>query len=357
MSSSSRPDKGRWSLLIPFIGCGICLLLILLCYISPAGSYLVLGAQLIMGDWRRENPFPFPEGLPNYEIVFIPYTDPDEFSPRPPTLGFIHPDGTGQVEYTFELYSGAKSMWGLKIATSRAFYPRWSSKGFLLFSIKGVPPNVRMIDPSGRMYGEKCDTLPGLRLTFDPQGNILGPIYEFSQVYRDYEPYIQLGSLLIARHDLKNCRIDGAFYLPVSADPRFIWAIGENAEGWVVSYFHEFETHSDRIVLYHSLRNIHKFFPGQNPAFSDDGKWIAYYRPDGYLVVRDVETDEERVVVRAMDRPLEFWSPESSCVSMPGWSPDGEWLVYSSPVGRMYKVHWRSGQRVYLGYGCAPDWR
>jgi len=353
MSSSSRPDKGKWLLLIPFIGCGICLLLFLLCYISPAGPYLVAGARLIVGDWRRENPFPFPKGLPNYEIVFIPYKE--EFNPRPPTLGFIHPDGTGRVEYTFELYSGARSMWGLKIATSQAFYPRWSSKGSLLFSIEGVPPNVRVIDPSGRMYGEKCDTLLGGILTFDPQGNILAPIYKFSQVYRNYEPYIQPGLVLIARHDLKNCRINGIFYLPVSVDPRYVWAIGENAQGWVVGSFYELETRSSRIVLCHHLRNICKFFPGWNPAFSDDGRWIAYYSPGGYLVVRDVESDEERVVIHAIDRPpAESWL---SWESMPGWSPDGEWLVYSSIFGKMYKVHWRSGQKVYLGYGWAPDWR
>ena len=357
MSSFSRLDKSKWLLLIPFTGCGICLLLLLLCYISPAGPYLVLGAQLIVGDWRRENPVPFPKGIPNYEIVFKPYTEPDELNPRPPTLGFIHPDGTGRVEYTFELYSGARSMWGTKIATSRAFYPRWSSTGSLLFSIGGVPPNVRMIEPSGRMYGENCDTLPGRILTFDPQGNILGPVYEFSEVYRDYEPYIQPDSLLIARHDLKNCHIDGTFYLPISVDPRFIWAIGENAQGWIIGSIHKSETGKDQVVLYNPLRNILKVFPGQEPAFSDDGRWIAYYRPDGYLVVRNVESDEEQVVIQAMDYPVEFWSPESSCVSMPGWSSDGEWLVYSSPVGRMYKVHWRSGRRVYLGYGCTPDWR
>jgi len=357
MSSSSRPDKGKWLLLIPFIGCGICLLLFLLCYISPAGPYLVAGARLIVGDWRRENPLPFPEGLPNYEIVFIPYTDPDELNPRPPTLGFIHPDGTGRVEYTFELYSGARSMWGLKIATSKAFYPRWSSRGSLLFSIGGVPPHVRMIDPSGRMYGEKCDAISGSKLTFDLRENILGLIYELSQTYRAYEPYVQPDSLLIARHDLKNCRIDGTFYLPISVDPGFIWAIGENAQRWVIGSIHKSEMDKEQVVLYHPLRNIFKVFPGQNPSFSDDGRWIAYYRPDGRLVVRNVESDEEHVVVRAIDHPVEFWSPESSCVSMPGWSPDGEWLVYSSIFGKMYKVHWRSGQKVYLGYGWAPDWR
>lgn len=303
-----------------------------------------------------ESRHPFPYGLPDQEIVFSP-ANPAHANPQFPTLGFIYADGTGREEYSLTLYEGSRSMWGVRIKTSQGMYPRWSRNGELLFSIRGIPPNVRIIDQEGRMYGAHCDTLQHGRLTFDLQGNILAPFYEGSKEYQNYQGYTVPGSVLIARHDLKHCRINGVFLLPISADPRFVEAVGENPDGWLVAQFYDFEAHTFKILLYHPTKGVKKIFPGVLPAFSDDGKWLAYYRLDGFLTIRRVETDEEHPLIRLRGWPEREWEWEIGKLSMPGWSPDGKWLVYSFPYKGIYKVNRESGQEFYLAPGWAPDWR
>lgn len=318
------------------IGCGLC-----------------LTSLWLKGKAPRESELPFPHGLPEQEIVFLPY-NPRLANSQAPTFGFIYADGTGREEYTLAIYQGARPMgMGGRMKTSQGLWPRWSHNGDLLFSVPGVPPAVRVIDRRGRMYGAQCYTLEQGRLTFDLQGNILAPIYEGSEEYRNYRGYAMPGFVLVARHDLKNCHISGVFLLPISADPRFVDAIGENPDGWLVANFYDFEVRTFKILLYHPARNIQEVFPGRHPAFSDDGEWLAYYRPDGYLAIRHVETGEECSLIRVRD--WNEWTAYEA--SMPGWSPDSKWLVYNTSFGRMYKVNRENGQEFYLGAGWAPDWR
>lgn len=352
----SRIFKSKWLWLILLIGCTCCLFPALLCATSPAG----LGVwQFVTGDrWTRESLHPFPNGLPAQEIVFSP-ADPAIANTQFPTLGFIYADGTGREEYSLTLYEGSRSMWGVRIKTSQGMYPRWSRDGKLVFSIRGVPPTVRVIDQQGRMYGGQCNTLNHGRLTFDLQGNVLAPIYERSEVYQHYQGYTVPSSVLIARHDLKHCRINGIFLLPISADPKFVDAIGENPEGWLIASFYDFDAGTYKILLYHPVKKVQRIFLGRHPAFSDDGEWLAYYRPDDYLVVRRVGIEEEYPLTKVFNRhykwpTAEEWGDE---LSLPGWSPDSAWLVYNDGYGRMYKINRESGEKVYLGEGWAPDWR
>ncbi len=301
-----------------------------------------------------ENRHPFPHGLPPHEIVFAP-ENPYRWNPGAPTLGFLHPDGSGREIYRlFPLYEGARVMFfGRRPAPSHGIYPRWSPTGALVFSFHGTPPNIRRIDPDGRMVGQDCDTLYGGELAFDAQGNLLAPLYPYSHAYRKAPPEARPGVVWIARHDLQHCRIAGFLPLPIAIDPRFVGPIAENRAGWVAAEFPDFETHERKILLYHPTRGVRLVFPGSHPAFSDDGTWLAYYAPDGMLMVRPVEGGTARPLVRAFSPGKE----SSLEVYMPGWSPDGEWLVYNTPQGEIYKVHRESGQRVYLGPGWTPDWR
>lgn len=318
------------------IGCGFC-----------------LTSLWLKGQGALESERPFPYGLPEQEIVFLPY-NPHLANSQAPTLGFIYADGTGREEYTLTIYQGARSIMGSRMAISQGLWPRWSHNGELLFSVPGLPPVVRVIDKQGRMYGGQCITLHQGRLTFDLQGNILAPINERSEEYQNYQGYTMPGSVLIARHDLKNCRINGVLLLPISADPRFVTAIGENPDGWVVAQFYDFEAHSYKILLYHPTKMVQKIFLGGLPAFSDDGEWLAYYRPDGFITIRHVETEEEHPLIRVRGWQEQEYIGE---LSMPGWSPDGQWLVYSLPYGGIYKVNRESGQEFYLAPGFSPDWR
>lgn len=301
-----------------------------------------------------ETSVPFPRGLPQQEIVFSPDA-PHLANPQSRTLGFLNADGTGRREYSITLYEGARSMIGTRMKTSQGLYPRWSYNGELLFSIRGVPPAVRVIDQRGRMFGTHCDTLEQGRLTFDLEGNILAPFYQGSEVYQRYQGYAMPRSVLIARHNLKNCRINGILLLPIAADPRFVNSIGENPYGWLVADFYDFEEHTYKILLYHPENNVQRIFPGRHPSFSDDGEWLAYYRSDGYLVVQRVTSGEEFPLVKVDSQGKDIlWARE---FSMPGWSPDSEWLVYNDSSGKMYKIHRENGQQVYLGDGWSPDWR
>lgn len=350
----SRIFKSKWLWLILLIGCTCCLFLALLCAISPLAPYFSPYGwwRVITGDrWTRENPHPFPKGLPAQPIVFMPDADPVVADADSKSLGFMYPDGTGRIEYTLELYENARSMWGTKIKDSHALFPRWSPKGDLVFSIAGPPPNVRLIDSRGRMYGEECNSLRGGVINFDPQGNILGMIYESSPLYRKYQDYAQEGTVLVARHDLRGCRIVGVLLLPVAV--RGIGSVSESSQGWITGSFYDPTAGVSQVLLYHPGLKVKEVFPGTAPSFSDDGLWLAYYRPDGYLVVRSVTGGNERVITKVIPYP-EDWL---SYVSMPGWSPDGQWIVYNTPDGKIYKVHRESGEKVYLGYGWAPDWR
>ncbi|MBC7227645.1 MAG: hypothetical protein H5T61_10490 [Thermoflexales bacterium] len=205
------------------------------------------------------------------------------------------------------------------------------------------------------MFGSRCDTLEQGRLTFDQEGNILAPFYQGSAAYQKYRGYAKPNSVLVARHDLKNCRIDGVFWLPIAADPRFVESIGESPSGWLVANFYDFEEHEYKILLYHPGEKVRRIFPGRHPSFSDNGEWLAYYRPDEYLVIHKVSTGEERPLVKVESQwDGMLWGSE---FSMPGWSPDSEWLVYNDSFGRIYKIQRESGQRIYLGKGWSPDWR
>jgi len=161
------------------------------------------------------------------------------------------------------------------------------------------------------------------------------------------------GSVLVGRYDLKNCRINGVILLPAF---KFMDSIGENSSGWLVADFFDPDTRTRQVLLYHPERGIREIFPGAHPSFSDDGEWLAYYRPDGYLVIRRVESGEERALVKVegAKREVTYW-PEM--LSMPGWSADGKWLVVNDSSGKMYIVHRESGQMKYIGPGWAPDWR
>ena len=57
--------------------------------------------------------------------------------------------------------------------------------------------------------------------------------------------------------------------------------------------------------------------PEYNPRISPDGKKLAFVRTRGDLIIRDLKTGEESVLLASWDRP---WY---------AWSPDSEWMAYA----------------------------
>jgi hypothetical protein len=129
----------------------------------------------------REPAFPFPGGLPDREIVFMPDAGPHETRRDSRTLGFLHPDGSGRLEFTFPLLTGYVSMFNAPEVISKASYPRWSPQGDLVFIIGGRFA-ARLIDGrTGRMYGWGCDAFygpapPRLRPPGPPPGSAGSPL-------------------------------------------------------------------------------------------------------------------------------------------------------------------------------------
>jgi hypothetical protein len=336
---------------VPTLLAGVLALLSLVCLGWP---------WLVLALWPRfsspqEPAHPFPKGLPDQEIVFMPDAGPHEQRWDARTLGFIHPDGSGRLEFTFPMLTGYRSMFGHPEARSKASYPRWSPQGDLVFIIGGIFP-VRLIDgKTGRMYGRDCDVFGGPGLPrFDSQGHLLTEPNRRSarsEAYRAHRVFERSGATMHLRLDLKTCRIRGQLDVPRIEGTEF-WAYEESPTGWIVARGWPSKA-EPRLLLYHPARGLREIFAGAHPSFSRDGTWLAYYDLEGYLVVRPVEVSSPQRLVRVFDPSTE----DGGWLAPPGWSPDGSRLVYGTPTGQMFVVDRRTSVVRLLGPGWAPDWR
>lgn len=285
------------------------------------------------------------------EIVFMPDGSPRSTT-TDATLGFINADGSNRQEYTFTLIGGAPSMFGQDIPTYYASFPRWSKKGQeVVFTIRNTAPNIRIIDENGRMWGKECDDIDAGHVTTDKNGYVLSSISKYDEAFEDYMETGQ--TAFIARYDLKSCQVVSVFSLPVPFNS-MVSEINESEDGYITASYYDFDKREDRILIYDTKTNECQTLPGYHPSLSDDGSIMAYYNRQGMLVIRNMKTGMERVLIRVF--PANSVS-RADVLSMPGWSPDNEWLVYNTPEGEIYKINIETKENTYLTYGWAPDWR
>jgi hypothetical protein len=133
----------------------------------------------------------------------------------------------------------------------------------------------------------------------------------------------------------------------------------------------------DRFIVIHDITSgmERTVGPGDYPAWSRDGQWLAYTGKDGIYVVNVAEGAEPRRVILypnlydQNDRTYTargYWEipPEAS------WSPDGRWLVYHKWTGTnpmvapdpydnaIYKLNIETGQEIkIIDHGMYPYWR
>jgi len=302
---------------------------------------------------EKETQYPLNGPIPESDIVFMP--DGDPVSPNTSiTLGFINADGNNRQEYTFTLVGGSLSNFGFQMPQEYASHPRWSWSGDeIVFTIRDLPPNIRLIGESGKMYGKKCQDIYSSVLTFDINGNILHEITKNDQVHEEYLE--KMLTTLIARYDLGTCQIISVFSIPLPHGSR-VREINESSNGILVTSFHDWESDKEKILIYDPYTSETQILYGYHPSMTKDGAMLAYFDSDGALIVRTMETGEERLLKSVFPN---FVGPGSGyrLMSMPGWSPDQKWLVYNTPKGSIYKINVETGDNTYLTYGWAPDWR
>jgi hypothetical protein len=312
-------------------------------------AFFIIPLFLVACESAAEPTFPLPNGIPKDDIIFMPDGNPVNTNDQGKTLGFINDDGSDHIDYTFKIF-GAPLNFGIRFSTQQANYPRWSRSGtMLVFSIASTPPDIRLIDSNGRMYGQNCDALE-YASTLDAKGNILGEITKDSSLYPQYQNKISANTSLIARYDLKTCTVVGVFSVPVPQHSG-LWNISEAGNGLVTA---EFSSDSNKIIILDHTTQAFTLFPGYHPSLSGDGAWLAYYDLYGNLIVRDIKSNVEKTITNIFPA---YNLDDPDWLFMPGWSPDNKWLVYNTPDGKIYKVNIETGENIYITYGWAPDWR
>ena len=296
-----------------------------------------------------ETKHPFPDGLPQQEIVFIP--DFDHGGIVTDSLGFIDADGNQRQEYAVKYDTGYKSNFGVKLFSQNVVSPRWSKTGDMLaFVTQDRFTGLRMVDSQGNMYGKKCQDFTAIGSSFDEQNNIFGILGTPSGLYFQHQ------NKLISRYDLISCQSRSEFTLPIPSSDYYISRINEASNGLLVAAYHEFGEEVDKIIVHDPNTKKYKVFSGYHPSLTDDGVLLAYYSEHGILVIRDIATtDVEKELVDAFLGCLSTRC--ESLFSMPGWSPDKKWLVYNTLDGEIFKINIETKENIYLTHGWEPDWR
>lgn len=309
---------------------------------------------------QREQSQPLSGGLPDQEIVFMPY-DPHYFHGRTKnTIGFVDREGKNLSLKNFNV-AGVSAEEYPKNYSTYVIGPRWSKDGeSIVFTIADGPPNIRLIDKQGYMYGSACKLLDqaGGFLDFDLKGNILMWLSEIDVTSEYYEDKLSEDESLIVKYDLKSCQIIEYLHIPF---PSKYWVTGVNiSDGNVLAAMlfdstkKQFDqTENPYLVLIYNLQTDDvETFPGYHPSISNDGELLAYFGYDGSIRVRDLETKEEFVLQYLFEYENAY-----QFVSRPGWSPDRKWIVYNNREGEIYRANLETGEIIYITKGFAPDWR
>jgi WD40 repeat protein len=289
------------------------------------------------------------EGFPDREIVF-------DFSQAASMgdgdFGFIRPDGSGLITRTVaaDLY---------------ATLPVWSRDGkFIAFRSRDLGHDyyhsklhARVVSAEGKTVGWCCDwPLGSGRIWFSDDNHLV-----LRLTYPD--PDQQPDRIVLA--DFRNCEILSTLYEGSSWYDEMLADGTLSSQGWLAVSRGEgpnqMPVTADIVILEPGSESIRVVGHGVAPAWSPDGEWLAFTGRDGVYVVRKDGSELRRVVV--INVPPEetehyVWSDE---VSAAAWSPDGKWLVYDRPdpgIPVIFKVNVETEEEIELFRGGQyPNWR
>jgi len=320
--------------------------------VSLISTWLLLLIFLASCKKEEETEYPLNGPIPQRDIVFMPDADPIHAEIDSKTLGFINADGSARQEYTFMLFGGAMSNFGKQIPIRTASHPRWSMDGDeITFYIRNTAPNMRLIDQDGKMHGQNCEDIESSEFTLDSNGYALIGITQHDAVYEKYKDIAN--EALVARYDLKSCRVVAVFSVPVPMD-RLTGEIQEAENGLFAAAYWDGREEIYKILLFDPVSGESQTLTGYHPSLTEDGTMLAYFNRSGVLIVRELETGKESRLEYVIPPPQESYR---GYVAMPGWSPDKQWLVYNTPEGEIFKINVETKENIYLTHGWAPDWR
>lgn len=321
-------------------------------------TWVFFGYVILKFINRNEPEQPFRNGLPEQEIVFMPYDPFFSHGTTRKTIGFVDSDGSKRKLFRF-LIKGGSAFKYPKYFSTYAIEPKWSGDGqSLAFYIADVPPHIRLIDKQGYMYGKECVDIYINDFGFDGRGIIVLWISKTNSLFEDYSDELEGEEQLFVRYDFMKCQVLEAITVPIPENYK-IDGVNISKGGIltcmineVVKYTYQEPEKPYSVFIYDLKSGEKQTFPGFLPSLSDDGSMLAYYGYNRELVVRDMESNEEWTFSRIY-RYEDFYD----WVSKPGWSPDNQWLVYNTRDGRIYKINVNSGERIYITDGYTPDWR
>lgn len=291
--------------------------------------------------------------LPQEEIVFQTITDEMSFEdPGRKGLGFVNAEGgvvysdlnQAIVPPVYPMYTSDNALF---VFNAPYVYGRMATADIdgkikALYPPHGVLRHITPIDGTHEaivvtMDSGSPDIIYSLRRMDLHTGKFL-ETYLTTQPDRVSDPFLQIGTRVKDGQRLLFMRYYGI--------PRHYTVVLLNTE-----------TQQETIVLDSATRI-------SAPAFSPDGRWIAYGGEDGvYVLEPDADEIVPRKIVTASNAIREPMSP--------AWSPNGEWLVYHDCLRKcdqhtpsdiedfnIYKVNVATGERLLLVEGALdPYWR
>jgi Tol biopolymer transport system component len=274
------------------------------------------------------------------------------------TIGFVDADGNQRELFNF-LIAGGSAFYRPKHFSTYAIEPQWSGNGdSLAFYIADVAPSLRLIDDQGYMHGKGCEDIFIQDFGFDGSGNVVAWMSRTDPFFEIYGGDIEEDEQLFIRYDVINCQVVDLFTVPIPENYR-ISGVSISKDGVltcmikeVVMYTYQEPEKPHSVFIYNLETEEKQTFPGFHPSLSDDGSLLAYYGYNGELIIRDMESNGERVLKRIFK-----YDDFDDLVSRPGWSPDNQWLVYNTQEGEIYKINVNTRENVYLADGYTPDWK
>lgn len=301
---------------------------------------------------------PFPDGLPEQEIVFMPYDPFFSHGKTRKTIGFVDADGNQRELFRF-LIAGGSAIQRPKHFSTYAIDPKWSIRGDgLAFYIADVGPSIRFIDAQGYMYGKECEEIHIQTFGFDGNGNIVAWLSRSDPFIEKFNDEVNDGEQLIIRYDLKECAVIDFFTIPLPENYK-VFGINISVDGVLtcmikelVTYAHQESPRQYSILVYDLESEEKQTFPGFHPSLSNDGSLLAYHGHGGELRIRNLESNDDWAL-----KQIYKYDDFNDFVSRPGWSPNNQWLVYNTQDGEIYKINVNTGETEYLTDGYNPDWR